>query len=135
VKLAWAAKPESITLQDGSTSQILNLYALKVPRGGKPKLDGSVITNAKQDFDMKGAVEVTMQMNPEGAQTWRVMTGDNIGHCIAIVLDGLVYSAPVVQGEIPGGRSSISMGTGNMTEQINEAADLANILKAGALPA
>ncbi|HMC97691.1 MAG TPA: hypothetical protein VKG92_08565, partial [Flavobacteriales bacterium] len=67
VKLAWAAKPESITLQDGSTSQILNLYALKVPRGGKPKLDGSVITNAKQDFDMKGAVEVTMQMNPEGA--------------------------------------------------------------------
>lgn len=135
VKLAWAAKPESITLQDGSSTQVLNLYALKVPRGGKPKLDGSVITNANQDFDMKGAVEVTMQMNAEGAQIWRVMTGDNIGHCIAIVLDGLVYSAPVVQGEIPGGRSSISLGTGDMTKQINEAEDLSNILKAGALPA
>jgi len=135
VKLAWAAKPETITLQDGTSTQVLNLYALKVPRGGKPKLDGSVITNANQDFDMKGAVEVTMQMNAEGAQTWRVMTGDNIGKCIAIVLDGLVYSAPVVQGEIPGGRSSISLGTGDMNKQINEADDLANILKAGALPA
>ncbi|MEO8589046.1 MAG: protein translocase subunit SecDF [Flavobacteriales bacterium] len=135
VKLAWAAKPETITLQDGTSTQVLNLYALKVPRGGKPKLDGSVVTSAYQDFDMKGAVEVSMQMNSEGAQLWKVMTGDNIGRCIAIVLDGLVYSAPIVQGEIPGGRSSISLGTGDMANQINEAADLANILKAGALPA
>lgn len=84
---------------------------------------------------MKGDVEVIMQMDAEGAQTWKVMTGDNVGRAVAIVLDELVYSAPIVQSEIAGGRSSISMGTGDLNNQIQEADDLANILKAGALPA
>ena len=135
LKLAWGAKPDVRELTDGGSMPFLNLFALKVPRGGKPKLDGSSIVNAAQDFDMKGEVEVTMQMDAEGAQTWKVMTGDNVGKAVAIVLDELVYSAPVVQAEIAGGRSSISMGTGNLNAQIQEADDLANILKAGALPA
>ncbi len=135
LKLAWAAKAETAELVNGSNAQLLNLFALKVPRDGKPKLDGSSIVNAAQDFDMKGAVEVTMQMDAEGAQTWKVMTGDNVGKSVAIVLDELVYSAPTVMSEIAGGRSSISMGSGNLNNQIQEADDLANILKAGALPA
>jgi SecD/SecF fusion protein len=134
VKLAWAAKPEEMTTTEG-TVQVLNLFALRVPPGGKPKLDGSSIVGADQDFDMKGAVEVRMQMNAEGAQVWKVMTGDNIGKAVAIVLDELVYSAPIVQSEIAGGRSSITLGTGDLNKQIQEAEDLANILKAGALPA
>lgn len=135
VQLAWAAKPETFDLQAGGKAQFLSLHALKVPRGGKPRLDGSSIITAAQDFDYKGAVEVTMQMNPEGAQIWKLMTGENVGRQVAIVLDDLVYSAPVVQSEISGGRSSISMGTGDLNKQIQEADDLANILKAGALPA
>jgi SecD/SecF fusion protein len=135
VKLAWAAKPEAVDFIDGTSGQLLDLHALRIPRGGKPKLDGSAIVNAAQDFNMKGQVEVTMQMNAEGAQVWKVMTGDNVGKAVAIVLDNLVYSAPVVQTEIAGGRSSISLGTGDLNRQIQEADDLANILKAGALPA
>jgi SecD/SecF fusion protein len=135
IRLAWGAKAQSVTLNDGRSTQIIDLYALKVPLDGKPKLDGSAITNAAQDFDFKGEVEVKMSMNSEGAQTWRVMTGDNVGKSIAIVLDGLVYSAPEVRGEIAGGNSSISLGSGNLNQQIQEAEDLANILKAGALPA
>ena len=135
LKLVWAAKPDVRDLQDGGSSAFLNLFALKVPRGGEPKLDGSSIINAAQDFDLKGDVEVIMQMDPEGAQTWKVMTGDNVGKAVAIVLDDLVYSAPIVQSEISGGRSSISLGTGDLNKQIQEADDLSNILKAGALPA
>ncbi len=135
VKLAWSAKAETVQLQAGGTAELLNLHALRVPRGGKPKLDGSSIVNASQDFNMKGDVEVVMQMNPEGAQVWKLMTGENVGKAVAIVLDELVYSAPIVQSEIAGGRSSISLGTGDLNSQIQEADDLANILKAGALPA
>ncbi|HRH38470.1 MAG TPA: hypothetical protein PK760_09000, partial [Flavobacteriales bacterium] len=136
VKLVWGAKPVERQLNSGGTGMFLDLYALRVPRGGKPKLDGSSVTNAFQDFDMKGEVEVTMQMNAEGAQTWKLMTGENIGKCVAIVLDNVVRSAPVVQTEIAGGSSVISMGSGSdLNAQINEANDLANILKAGALPA
>jgi len=135
LKLAWAAKPEFRDLQEGGSVALLNLYALKVPRGGEPKLDGGSIINASQDFDLKGDVEVIMQMDAEGAQTWKVMTGDNVGKAVAIVLDDLVYSAPIVQSEIAGGRSSISLGTGDLNRQIQEADDLSNILKAGALPA
>lgn len=134
-KLAWGAKPETVEFNDGTSGQVVDLFALRVPRGGKPKLDGSSIVNAAQDFNMKGEVEVTMQMNAEGAQIWKVMTGDNVGKAVAIVLDELVYSAPVVQSEIAGGRSSITLGTGDLNRQIQEADDLANILKAGALPA
>ena len=135
VKLAWTAKPDSYDTQDGGKVQVLSLYALEVPKGGKPRLDGSSIVTANQDFDYKGAVEVNMQMDAEGAQVWRLMTGENIGRVVAIVLDDYVYSGPVVQGEISGGRSSISMGSGDLNKQIQEAEDLANILKAGALPA
>ncbi|MBL7952815.1 MAG: protein translocase subunit SecD [Flavobacteriales bacterium] len=135
VKLAWYSKPETFETTAGEKSQFLSLYALKVPRGGKPRLDGSSIINAYQDYDVKGDVEVIMQMNPEGAQTWRLMTGENVGKAVAIVLDDLVYSAPIVQSEIAGGRSSISLGNGDLNKQIQEADDLSNILKAGALPA
>ena len=129
-RLAWGAKQ-----QEGTAGPLLELYAIKVPFDGKPKLDGSVITNAFQDFDFKGEVQVIMNMDTEGAQIWKVMTGENVGKYIGIVLDGLVYSAPEVRGEIPGGTSTISMGQGDLNAQIQEASDLANILKAGALPA
>lgn len=127
LKLLWGAKPFN-----GTT---LPLYAIKVPRGGKAKIDGSVITDARQDFGLDGSVEVVMQMNPAGGNDWKVMTGDNIGKAVSIVLDNMVYSAPIVQSEIAGGRSSISLGSGDLQDQITEAEDLANILKAGALPA
>lgn len=135
LKLLWGAKPDVREMQSGESTAFINLFALKVPRGGKPKLDGSSIINAAQDFDMKGDVEVIMQMDAEGAQTWKVMTGDNVGKAVAIVMDNLVFSAPIVQSEISGGRSSISLGNENLNRQIQEADDLANILKAGALPA
>jgi SecD/SecF fusion protein len=93
-------------------------------------LEGDVITDAAQDFDQTGRAEVTMSMNGTGARIWKNLTGANIGRRIAIVLDGYIYSAPVINGEIPGGRSSIS---GSFT--VEEAKDLANVLKAGKLPA
>ncbi len=99
-------------------------------RDGSAPLDGEVITDARQDYDQYGNPEISMSMNREGARTWRRLTADNIGSSIAIVLDGYAYSYPTVQAEITGGRSSIS---GNFTVQ--EAQDLANILRAGSLPA
>jgi SecD/SecF fusion protein len=89
-----------------------------------------VITDAAQDFDQTGRAEVTMSMNGTGARIWKNLTGANVGRRIAIVLDGYVYSAPVINGEIAGGRSSIS---GSFS--VEEAKDLANVLKAGKLPA
>lgn len=134
--LAWGASPERMETGDGRQRDFLALHALRGPRGGKPKLDGSYITDARQDFDMKGDAEVSMQMNAEGAQKWKLMTGENVGKQIAIVLDGYVVSAPNVMGEIPGGRSSITMGGAqDRNKQLEDATDLANILKAGALPA
>ncbi len=108
------------------------LIALKVStRDGQAPLDGDVITDARQDFDQMGSnPEVAMSMNSEGAKTWQRMTKENIGKSIAIVLDGYVRSFPTVQNEISGGRSSI---TG--LESIEEAKDLANILKSGKMPA
>lgn len=135
LKLAWSAKPVRMG-PPGKEQDFLALNALRGPRGGKPKLDGSYITDARQDFDMKGDAEVSMQMNAEGAQKWKLMTGENVGKQIAIVLDGYVVSAPNVMGEIPGGRSSITMGgSEDRNKQLEEATDLANVLKAGALPA
>ncbi|MEE4287409.1 MAG: protein translocase subunit SecDF [Mariniphaga sp.] len=108
------------------------LIALKAnTRDGRAPLDGDVITDARQDFDQMGAnPEVSMTMNSEGAKTWQRLTKENIGKSIAIVLDGYVRSFPTVQNEISGGRSSI---TG--LESIEEAKDLANILKSGKMPA
>lgn len=108
------------------------LIALKAnTRDGQAPLDGDVITDARQDFDQMGSnPEVSMTMNSEGAKTWQRLTKENIGKSIAIVLDGYVRSFPTVQNEISGGRSSI---TG--LESIEEAKDLANILKSGKMPA
>ncbi len=123
---AWAAK--GIPAKNGD--EILSLEALKKADGQSAPLEGDVITDAAQDFDQAGRAEVTMAMNGTGARIWKNLTGANIGRRIAIVLDGYVYSAPVINGEIPGGRSSIS---GSFT--VEEAKDLANVLKAGKLPA
>ena len=131
LKLAWTVKPESITGEDGESFEVLDLVALKMSRDNNCALGGEVITDARQDYGQGNQVEVTIQMNPEGANKWKNLTRDNVGKQIAIVLDDLVYSYPVVNGEIPNGRSSIS--GGGMT--IEEAQDLANILKAGKLPA
>ncbi len=127
MKLSWTVKP-----RDEESKDILELVALKVTsRDGSPALGGDVITQARQDYDPNGRVEVTMSMNSEGARIWKRLTGDNIGRQIAIVLDDYIYSYPNVNGEIPNGMSSIT--GGNMT--VEEAQDLANILKAGKLPA
>ena len=127
LKFAWTVKPE---ITQGEM-QFLELVALKMSRDNKCALGGEVITDARQDYGQGNQVEVTIQMNSEGAKAWKRLTGENVGKQIAIVLDDYVYSYPVVNGEIPNGRSSIS--GGGMT--IDEAQDLANILKAGKLPA
>lgn len=125
LKMAWTVKPEK------DRPEILELIALKVTsRDGLAPLGGDAVVDARQDYDQNGRVEITMLMNAEGAKTWKRLTADNIGNQIAIVLDDYVYSAPRVNSEIPNGRSSI---TGNFS--IEEAQDLANILKAGKLPA
>ncbi|MBL7985600.1 MAG: protein translocase subunit SecD, partial [Flavobacteriales bacterium] len=134
LKLAWANKTVRVEYTE-EPGDYLALRALKVPKDGKPRIDGSFITNANQDFDLKGDAEVTMQMNQEGALIWKQMTSENVGKNVAIVLDDYVQSSPTVIGEIPNGSSSISMGNGDRNKQIEEATDLANILKAGALPA
>ena len=131
MKLAWSVKPSSYDGQNGEKVEMLDLVALKMSRDNKCALGGEVITDARQDYGQGNQVEVTIQMNPEGAKAWKRLTGENVGKQIAIVLDDYVYSFPVVNGEIPNGRSSIS--GGGMT--IEEAQDLANILKAGKLPA
>lgn len=126
VKFLWAAKPMN---DDGS--DLYQLFAIRInTRDGSALLDGGVITDARQDYSQTGGNEISMTMNSEGAREWKRITGENVGNCIAIVLDDLVYSAPVVNGEIAGGRSSI---TGDFT--LEEAKDLANILKSGKLPA
>lgn len=127
LKLAWTVKPE----KGQSDVEFLDLVALKMSRDGKCALGGEVVTDARQDFGQQNDVEVTIQMNAEGAKIWKRLTGENIGRQIAIVLDDYVYSYPNVNDEIAGGRSSIS--GGGMT--IEEGQDLANILKAGKLPA
>lgn len=127
VKFAWSVKPK--VTQDGQ--ELIDLVALKASRDNKAALGGEVIVDARQDYDQNGRVEVTIQMNSEGAKAWKRLTGENIGKQVAIVLDDYVYSYPVVNDEIPSGRSSIS--GGDMT--VEEGQDLANILKAGKLPA
>ena len=108
------------------------LYAIKVATpDGKAPLDGSVVTDARERYSERGAAaEVEMTMNGEGTREWGRLTGENIGKCVAIVLDGYVYSAPRVQTKIDKGTSQI---TGDFT--IQEAKDLANVLKSGKVPA
>ena len=124
--LAWTVKPNP------GRPDILDLVALKASgRDGSAALGGDVIVDARQDYDQNHRVTVDLQMNSQGAKIWKRLTGENIGRQIAIVLDGYVYSYPNVNDEIPNGRSTIS--GGNMT--LEEAQDLANVLKAGKLPA
>ncbi len=126
LKLVWTVKPSP------QSPDVLELVALKASyRDGSAALGGDVIVDARQDYDQNGKIAVDMQMNAQGAKTWKRLTGENIGKQIAIVLDDYVYSFPVVNSEIPSGRSSISGGA----MDLNEALDLANILKAGKLPA
>jgi len=127
IKLLWAVKP--VIAEDGSEN--LELYAIKMRRGSdEAPLEGDVVTDARQALDQTSRPAVSMQMNAEGARKWRKITSENIGRRVAVVLDDYVYTAPVVNGEIPNGASEIS---GNFTLQ--EAQDLANILKSGSLPA
>ena len=128
LKLLWSAKPA-----DGiQAKNIFELHALKVTTtNGRAPLEGDVITDAKDQFNnVTGQPEVSMSMNSDGARRWAEMTKANVGKAIAIVLDGVVYSAPRVNGEIDGGQSSI---TGNFTVQ--DTKDLANTLKSGRMPA
>ena len=107
------------------------LHAIKITtRDGRPPLGGDVITSARTSTGVTGDVKVDMSMNAEGSKTWARMTRENIGRCLAVVLDGYVRSYPRVQNEITGGSTEI---TGDFT--IEEADDLANILKSGKLPA
>ena len=126
VKFLWSAKAD-----EHFGGDVYTLYAIKITtRDGSALLDGGCISDARQDFSNVGGNEISMTMNNEGAREWKRITGENIGNCVAIVLDDQVYSAPRVNGEIAGGRSSI---TGDFT--LEEAKDLANILKSGKLPA
>ncbi len=128
-KFMWSVKPIE-------GAKVFELYAIKVTSpDGKPDLGGDAISDARADHDQKGQPEVTMYMTGEGAAKWKKITAEaasdpNNKKAIAIVLDNTVYSAPTVQNEIPNGISSI---TGSFT--VNDTQDLANILKAGKLPA
>ena len=129
VRLLWSAKPVT------DVPQLRNhyeLYALKVTTtNGRAPLEGDVVTDAKDQFNnVTGQPEVSMTMNSEGARRWAALTKANVGKAVAIVLDGVVYSAPRVSQEIDGGESSIS---GNFT--VEETKDLANTLKSGRMPA
>lgn len=125
LKLLWTAKPES------EENPYYVMIAVKGSREGVAPLTGDVIVDAKQEFGQTGnEPEVTMSMNVDGAKIWKKMTTEYSGQSIAIVLDNLVYTYPTVNDPIPNGRSSIS---GSFT--IDEAKDLANVLKAGKLRA
>ena len=127
LRLLWSAKPADHI----NSKNIYELHALRVTSAdGRAPLEGDVVTDAEDKFDNFGKPEVSMSMNSEGAREWAQLTKANIGKAIAIVLDGVVYSAPRVNGEITGGQSSIS---GNFT--IEDTKDLANTLKSGRMPA
>jgi SecD/SecF fusion protein len=127
MRLAWSQNPYKYD----PTKTLFELHALKVTtRDGRPPLDGDVVTSARSSADVMGEIKVDMSMNAEGAKVWARMTRENVGRSVAVVLDGYVRSSATVQGEITGGSTEIS---GNFT--IEEADDLANILKSGKLPA
>jgi len=133
VAVFWANKEDKRS-EDLAEQPKLQLYFIDIGRNGRSKLTGEVITNARQDSDDKTRPAVSMTMNATGTRVWAKWTAEASGKSprgrIAIMLDNLVYSAPSVNGEIPNGNSQIS---GNFT--VEEAKDLANILKAGSLPA
>lgn len=128
LSLKWTVK----SIADENSPEVFELVAIKVTnREGRAPLEGDVITDADADFDQySSASKVNMRMNAEGSKIWARLTKENIGKCIAIVLDDYVYSYPRVNGEITGGSSEIS---GQFTQ--TEAKDLANVLKSGKMPA
>lgn len=124
LKLAWGVKNAS-----GMKANVFELYALRA-NNGQPSMQGDVIAYAKDEFDQNHRPIVSMTMTTSGARDWATLTKKNLKKCVAIVLDGYVYSAPVVQNEITGGNSQIS---GNFTT--DDTRDLANVLKSGKMPA
>lgn len=126
--LAWDVKG-NVSTESGE--EFFQLYALRSSKGNHmPAMSGDVITEASDAFDQNSNPVVNMKMHSEGARRWQVLTKNNVGRCVAIVLDGAVYSAPRVNGEIPGGSTEIS---GHFT--VEETKDLANVLKSGKMPA
>lgn len=123
-KFLWSAKPE-----DTGGKKQFSLFAVRAEADGAPAMSGDVVVDSEKSFDQFNKVIVNMRMNPEGTREWKRVTERNINKRIAVVLDGLVYTAPVVNTVIPDGRSQIS---GNFS--IQEADDLVNVLSAGKLP-
>ena len=125
LRLAWGVKSAS-----GMKANVFELYALRAING-QPSMQGDVIADAKDEFEQQyHRPIVSMTMTTSGARDWASLTKKNLKKCVAIVLDGYVYSAPVVQSEITGGNSQIS---GNFTT--DDTRDLANVLKSGKMPA
>jgi len=125
MKFAWHFQPQ------GEEQQFVRLHALRATRNNQPVMEGKYVTDARVGTDpYTGEFNVSMNMNSEGAKRWANVTRENVNQSIAIVLDGLVYSAPNVSEEIKGGSSSIS---GQFSQ--TDADDLANILKSGKMPA
>ncbi len=130
LRLRWAVKPTVRVAANGAEQNWgFALYALRA-NGGKAALDGKAVSDASSNYDPLRGNEVSMRMNAEGARNWARITGQNVGKQVAIVLDDKVYSAPNVNDKIEGGSSSI---TGDFT--IEEARDLANVLKSGKMDA
>ncbi|MCH5178330.1 MAG: protein translocase subunit SecDF [Prevotellaceae bacterium] len=126
LSLKWGVKASDLF----PNADVFELYAIRTTADGKAPLEGNAITDARADFDQYGKPEVSMSMNNEGARVWANLTKNNIGKAVAIVLDGVVYSAPNVMSEINGGNSQI---TGNFTTE--DTKDLANVLKGGKMDA
>ena len=127
LKLMWGVKASDLD----KSGRMFELYAIKsTERNGRAPLEGDVVTEARNEYDQFNKPCVSMSMNSEGSRRWAALTKKNVGHEIAIVLDGYVYSAPRVNGEITGGNSQI---TGNFTPELTK--DLANVLKSGKMPA
>ena len=134
--LAKQIFPADLSLKWGVKSydkagKIFELYAIRITgQNGRAPLEGEVVTEAKDEYDQFGNPVVTMKMNTEGARKWAALTEANVNHCVAVVLDNLVYSAPNVQNKIDGGNTQIS---GSFTT--TETKDLANVLQSGKMPA
>ena len=127
LRLLWSVD----AMNKATDNNVYELYAVKSTlRNGRAALEGDVIVEAADSYDQYGAPCVTMSMNTDGSRRWAQLTKNNVGKSIAVVLDGYVYSAPNVMGEITGGRSEI---TGSFT--IEETKDLANVLRSGKMPA
>ncbi len=125
LSLKWGVKAED------KAGKVFTLYAIrKTGQNGRAPIEGDVVTESKDEFDQNNRPCVTMKMNSEGARKWAALTERNVNHCIAIVLDGVVYSAPNVQNKIDGGSTQI---TGNFTT--SDTKDLANVLQSGKMPA